>query len=61
MTTLRKQMDDAMIVRGFAARTRESYLAAVSALAKYYRRSPDLLTEEEMQAYWQAVYAALTQ
>jgi len=52
MTTLRKQMDDAMIVRGFAARTRESYLAAVSALARHYHRSPDLLTEEEMQAYF---------
>ena len=52
MKTLRQQMDDAMIVRGFAARTRESYLAAVIALAKYYRRSPDLLTEEEMQAYF---------
>ena len=52
MKTLRQQMDDAMIVRGFAARTRESYLAAVIALAKYYHRSPDLLTEEEMQAYF---------
>lgn len=52
MTTLRKQMDDAMIVRGFAARTRESYLAAVSALAKHYHRSPDSLTAEELHAYF---------
>lgn len=51
MKTLREQMDDAMVLRGFALRTRESYLAAVSALAKYYRRSPDLLTPEEIQAY----------
>ena len=35
MKTLREQMDDAMIWRGFAWRTRESYLAAVSALAKW--------------------------
>jgi hypothetical protein len=36
MTTLRQQMDNAMLVRGFADRTRESYLAAVSRLAKFY-------------------------
>jgi len=51
MKTLREQMDDAMILRGFATRTRGSYLAAVRALAKYYHRSPDLLTPEELQAY----------
>lgn len=51
MKTLREQMDDAMILRGFAPRTRESYLAVVSALAKHYRRSPDLLTTEEIEAY----------
>ena len=48
---LREQMNDAMILRGFAARTQESYLAAVRALAKYYRRSPDSLTAEEVEAY----------
>jgi integrase/recombinase XerD len=51
MKTLREQMDDAMLLRGFASRTRESYLAAVKALAKYYHRSPNLLTPEEIQAY----------
>lgn len=49
--TLREQMSDAMILRGFAARTQESYLAAVRALAKYYHRSPDLLATEEIEAY----------
>ncbi|SDZ06759.1 hypothetical protein SAMN05421754_105110 [Nitrosomonas sp. Nm58] len=34
MKTLREQMDDAMILRDFALRTRESYLAAVGALVK---------------------------
>ncbi|MDP4027841.1 MAG: site-specific integrase, partial [Gallionella sp.] len=48
--TLREQMDDAMILRGFATRTRESYLAAVKSHAKYYRRTPDLLTTEEIEA-----------
>jgi integrase/recombinase XerD len=51
MTTLRQQMDDAMLVRGFAVRTRESYLGAVTRLAKFYRRPPDQLTPEEVQAY----------
>lgn len=51
MTTLRQQMDDAMVLRGFALRTRESYLAAVTALAKHYHRPPDLLTSGEVQAY----------
>jgi site-specific recombinase XerD len=51
MTTLRQQMDDAMLVRGFAERTRESYLAAVTRLAKFYRRPPDQLSEQEVQAY----------
>jgi len=49
--TLREQMNDAMILRGFAARTQESYLAAIRALAKHYRRPPDLLTAKEVEAY----------
>ena len=40
-----------MVLRGFALRTRESYLAAVSALAKHYQRSPDRLTTDEVQAW----------
>ena len=51
MTELRQRMDEAMIVRGFADRTRESYLWAVSGLAKFYHRSPDLISDEEIQAY----------
>ena len=33
MTELRRRMDEAMIVRGFAARTRETYLDVVKGLA----------------------------
>lgn len=51
MTKLREQMDGAMLLRGFAPRTRQSYLAAVRALAKYYHRSPDGLATEEIEAY----------
>ena len=41
MTELRQRMDEAMIVRGMADRTRETYLWAVTGLAKFYHRSPD--------------------
>jgi hypothetical protein len=51
MTSLRQQMTDAMVLRGFAARTQEAYLACVVALARHYRRPPDTLTTDELQAY----------
>ena len=51
MTTLRMQMDNDMVVRGMAERTRETYLAAVARLARHYRRAPDRLSPEEVQAY----------
>jgi len=51
MTKLRQQMDDDMLVRGCADRTRESYLEAVTGLARFYRRSPDQITDAEIQAY----------
>ena len=51
MKTLRQQMDDAMVLRGFALRTRETYLGAVKGLAKYYRRAPDLLSSQDVQDY----------
>ena len=51
MTELRRRMDDDMVVRGMAGRTREAYLGAVTGLATYYRRSPDQISDEEVQAY----------
>lgn len=51
MTELRQRMEDAMVLRGFALRTRETYLACVRALAKHYRRSPDDLDATQIQAY----------
>jgi len=51
MGTLRTRMDQGMVLRGMSVRTRESYLAAVAAMAKYYRRSPDQIGEEEVQRY----------
>src|SRR5262245_38537322 len=51
MTPLRQQMRDAMVLRGFSVRTQEAYLAAVLGLAKFYHRSPDTLSSEQLQAY----------
>jgi site-specific recombinase XerD len=51
MTELRQRMDDAMVLRGFALRTRETYLACVAGLAKHYHCSPDRLDAEQIQSY----------
>lgn len=51
MTELRNRMDEAMVLRGFSLRTRESYLACVRALAKHYRQPPDVLDGRGIQAY----------
>lgn len=48
---LRQQMTEAMVLRGMAVRTIEAYIAAVFALAKYYRRSPANISGDELQAY----------
>ena len=47
MTPLRQRMLDALVLRGMAARTQESYLEAVSRLARHYGCSPELLSADE--------------
>ena len=51
MTALRQQMENDMVLRGMAVRTRQSYIEAVRGLAKFYRRSPDAISVEEVQSY----------
>ena len=51
MGALRDRRHHDMVVRGLAERTRKSYLAAVVGLAKFSRRSPDRLTQREVEAY----------
>lgn len=51
MTPLRQRMQDAMILRGFALRTQQAYLAAVTGLARYYHASPDSLDGAQLQAW----------
>jgi len=51
MRPLRIRMIEDMKLAGLAAKTQEVYLQAVSSLAKHYRKSPDLVTEEEVRRY----------
>jgi site-specific recombinase XerD len=52
ITPLRQKMIDAMIVRGFAARTQQSYLTTVKELARHYHRSPDRIDHHEIQEFF---------
>ena len=51
MGILRTRMEQDLVVRGRSAKTRDGYLRVVTDLAKHYRRSPDQLSEREVQQY----------
>jgi integrase/recombinase XerD len=51
MTPLRQRMLDALVLRGMALRTQESYIDAVARLARHYARSPDLLSAQQVQDF----------
>ena len=51
MTPLRQRMQDAMLQRGFAARTQESYIDAIARMSRHYRRDPATYSAEEVQTY----------
>jgi site-specific recombinase XerD len=44
-------MIEEMKLRNFSSRTQQSYLSAMMGLVKYYRRSPDQLTQDEIRTY----------
>jgi integrase len=52
MSALREKMIEDMQLRGFAVRTQEAYLLAVSQLARHYHKSPDQIEEEELRQYF---------
>jgi len=52
MYALRQKMLEDMQLRGFAVRTQEAYLLAVSQLARHYRKPPDRINEEELRQYF---------
>lgn len=51
MSKLRDQMIQEMTLRNFSPRTHESYIEAVNGLSRYYKKSPDKLTNKEIQDY----------
>ena len=51
MGTLRKQMEADMVLRGLAYRTQQAYVESVARFAKFYGRSPEQITPEEVQRY----------
>ncbi len=52
MSELRRRMIQDMKLRGFTQATQESYLGSVRQVAKYYMRSPDRLSEEELRDFF---------
>ncbi len=52
MTPLRQRMFQDMQLRGLAPRTQDCYVQAVLRFARHYGKSPDLVTEDELRAYF---------
>jgi site-specific recombinase XerD len=52
MTELRKRMIECLQLRGLSERTQEMYVRAVRQLAEHSRKSPDVITEEELRQYF---------
>lgn len=51
MSPLREQYIRLLTLRGYSQRTQESYIAAVAALGGHYGRSPNRLSDKEIQSY----------
>ena len=51
MTPLRQKMINDMKVRGFADGTQQAYVYAVKGLAKHLHRSPEQISQDEVQGY----------
>jgi site-specific recombinase XerD len=51
MTTLRQKFIDEMEIRGFSENSIQSYVGMVRRLARYFMRSPDQITDEELKHY----------
>ena len=51
MGALRKRMEADMVVRGMALRTQQTYIESVAKFAKYYDRSPEQISEAEVERY----------
>lgn len=52
MSALRQRMVEDMQLRGLAEKTQKSYVDSVRGLAKFYGRSPEHLSEEEVRQFF---------
>jgi len=52
MTPLRQHMITALQLSGKGERTQEAYVREVRLLAQFYSKSPDVISEQELQAYF---------
>lgn len=52
MTPLRTRFIEDMQLHGYSPRTQITYVDAVRGLARYFGKSPDLVTEEELRRYF---------
>jgi site-specific recombinase XerC len=55
-TALRQQRIDDLVLRGLCANTQEACLRVVTRLAAFYGRSPDRISEREIQTYLLHLY-----
>ena len=51
MTPLRQKMIQDMQLHRLASSTQDSYLRSVAGLAKYYKKSPNKIGEDELKKY----------
>ena len=52
MSPLRTRFLEDMQLHGFSPKTQACYVGAVRGLARYFNKSPDLITEEELRRYF---------
>jgi integrase/recombinase XerD len=52
MTERRRRMIECLQLRSLSERTQDLYVRAVRQLAEYYRKSPDVISEEELRQYF---------
>lgn len=50
-TPLRQRFIEVLTLKGYSKRTIETYVSVVVQLARFYKRSPDQISDEEVRAY----------
>jgi integrase/recombinase XerD len=52
MTELRKRFIEDLQLKGYSVRTQDMYVRAVRQLSQHYKKTPDLITDEELRDYF---------